>query len=58
VRAAAVHALGHVLPPTRESEAAATKAMSDPDRTVSRMAIKTARGMFQKDPQPENPAPQ
>jgi HEAT repeat protein len=62
VRAAAVQALGHILPSTRESDAAITKAMNDPDMIVSRTAIKAQLAVTRfntpRPPPPETPPQQ
>jgi HEAT repeat protein len=56
VRIAAIRAMSHILPPTRESEAAITKAMNDTDPVVRKCAIRACRNMFHKEPPPpENP---
>jgi HEAT repeat protein len=56
VRIATIRAMSHILPPTRESEAAINKAMNDTDPTVRKFAIHACHDMFHKEaPPPENP---
>jgi HEAT repeat protein len=58
VRSAATRAMSRIKPPTRESEGAMMKALTDKNPTVSRNAIASARILFQQEaPQPTGETP-